>query len=227
MTAFVLLPGMDGTGKLFDAFVAALGADHQITVVSYPSDASLGYGELEAVARAALPVDRRYVLLAESFGPHRNIDCCLETARARGAGVVLHFCALAISLRALDATLGARSARLACAGNTGRVDAARAPCDVGAAQRCRSGARSSSASRVEAASRRVACDRRSPAVGVHPSAHAAGDRRRPDWRAASLGIAAALPQPQIQDLDAPHFLLQVQPRAAAEAVLAFASPLTD
>lgn len=65
----VLLPGMDGTASLFAPFVAALGSEFQIVRVVYPNVGALGYSELEAVARAALPVGP-YVLLGESFsGP--------------------------------------------------------------------------------------------------------------------------------------------------------------
>src|SRR5687768_1455482 len=66
----VLLPGMDGTGLLFADFVAALGAQVETQVLRYPPDEILGYAELEARVRAALPTDRPLVLLGESFsGP--------------------------------------------------------------------------------------------------------------------------------------------------------------
>lgn len=66
----VLLPGLDGTGKLFSELVRALGSDIDAQIVSYPVDRPLGYAELEALVRAALPADRRFVVLGESFsGP--------------------------------------------------------------------------------------------------------------------------------------------------------------
>ena len=66
----VLLPGLDGTGKLFSGFVRALGSDIDAQIVSYPVDQPLGYAELETLVRAALPADRRFVVLGESFsGP--------------------------------------------------------------------------------------------------------------------------------------------------------------
>ena len=65
-----MLPGLDGTGKLFAEFIHKLNSDAQVQVVAFPRDEPLGYAELEALARAALPTDRRYCLLAESFsGP--------------------------------------------------------------------------------------------------------------------------------------------------------------
>jgi pimeloyl-[acyl-carrier protein] methyl ester esterase len=68
--ALVLLPGLDGTGMLFLAFVEALKPRVETRIVAYPVDRLLGYAELEVLVRAALPTDRRFVVLAESFsGP--------------------------------------------------------------------------------------------------------------------------------------------------------------
>jgi pimeloyl-ACP methyl ester carboxylesterase len=65
----VLLPGLDGTGKLFANFLKALDLTLSPQVVPYPPDVPLGYDELEALVRAALP-RRPFVLLGESFsGP--------------------------------------------------------------------------------------------------------------------------------------------------------------
>jgi hypothetical protein len=48
MVTLILLPGLDGTGTLFDAFVAALGTEFNVKVVSYPTTEPLDYSELEA-----------------------------------------------------------------------------------------------------------------------------------------------------------------------------------
>jgi pimeloyl-ACP methyl ester carboxylesterase len=70
MVALVLLPGLDGTGLLFKDFVASLGSDIEVIVATYPPDIALDYSELESVARAFMPHDRPYFVLAESFsGP--------------------------------------------------------------------------------------------------------------------------------------------------------------
>jgi pimeloyl-ACP methyl ester carboxylesterase len=59
---------MDGTGVLFERFVAELKASAIIVV--YPMDQPLGYAELEQLVLASLPKDEPYVLLGESFsGP--------------------------------------------------------------------------------------------------------------------------------------------------------------
>jgi pimeloyl-ACP methyl ester carboxylesterase len=70
LPALVLLPGLDGTGKLFSDFVQVLGPEVSSQIVAYPKDDALGYAQLEALARAALPCDRPFVVLGESFsGP--------------------------------------------------------------------------------------------------------------------------------------------------------------
>jgi pimeloyl-ACP methyl ester carboxylesterase len=70
MLTLVLLPGMDGTGALFDPFVAEFGEEFRVKVVRYPGTEPMGYAELESLARAALPTDGPFVLLGESFsGP--------------------------------------------------------------------------------------------------------------------------------------------------------------
>jgi pimeloyl-ACP methyl ester carboxylesterase len=66
----VLLPGLDGTGKLFANFLKALDLSVKTLVVSYPPEIPLGYDELELLVRAALPSHEPFVLLGESFsGP--------------------------------------------------------------------------------------------------------------------------------------------------------------
>ncbi len=66
----ILLPGLDGTGKLFANFVRALGGDIDTRIIVYPTDQPLGYEDLERRVRAELPHDRPFVLLGESFsGP--------------------------------------------------------------------------------------------------------------------------------------------------------------
>ncbi len=66
----VLLPGMDGSGLLFDSLIAALGERFQICRIAYPAEEALAYPELEEIARRALPVDGEFILLGESFsGP--------------------------------------------------------------------------------------------------------------------------------------------------------------
>jgi len=70
MITIVLLPGMDGTGIFFEDFAAVLHREFKPVIVRYPNDPSLGYAELEPIARAAIPRDEPFLILGESFsGP--------------------------------------------------------------------------------------------------------------------------------------------------------------
>jgi sigma-B regulation protein RsbQ len=67
---WVLLPGLDGTGRLFEPFLRVLPDGIHPIVVSYPTDRHPGYETLATHARQSLPTDSDYVLVAESFsGP--------------------------------------------------------------------------------------------------------------------------------------------------------------
>ena len=67
--SLVLLPGLDGTGKLFGPLLEELPSDIQPIVVRYPAE-PLGYRALKALVLDLLPSDKPFVLLAESFsGP--------------------------------------------------------------------------------------------------------------------------------------------------------------
>jgi pimeloyl-[acyl-carrier protein] methyl ester esterase len=58
---------MDGTGELFESFIVALKDEFNLRIVTYPVDGTLGYGELEAIARTLVPLHEPYVILGESF----------------------------------------------------------------------------------------------------------------------------------------------------------------
>jgi len=65
---WVLLPGLDGTGRLFAPFLERLGGEQPVQVVSYPADDVLNYDAL--VDRVAMELPEQCVLIAESFsGP--------------------------------------------------------------------------------------------------------------------------------------------------------------
>jgi pimeloyl-ACP methyl ester carboxylesterase len=65
----VLLPGLDGTGDLFEPLLTRLDTSLSAVVVRYPLE-PLDYEALTSIARRALPATGEYVLLGESFsGP--------------------------------------------------------------------------------------------------------------------------------------------------------------
>ncbi|MFO1528788.1 MAG: alpha/beta hydrolase [Kiritimatiellia bacterium] len=66
----VLLPGLDGTGDLFEPLLRALAGECPCVVIRYPTDQPLDYPALEALVRRELPTGEPFVLLGESFsGP--------------------------------------------------------------------------------------------------------------------------------------------------------------
>jgi pimeloyl-[acyl-carrier protein] methyl ester esterase len=62
----VLLPGLDGTGRLFAPLLAALPKDIRTNVVSYPANELLDLPALASLVQRQMPVGKS-VLLAESF----------------------------------------------------------------------------------------------------------------------------------------------------------------
>jgi len=65
----VLLPGLDGTGKLFAPLIKALPNSIDIQVITYPLNKKQSYNELIQYVKQNLPTED-FVLLAESFsGP--------------------------------------------------------------------------------------------------------------------------------------------------------------
>lgn len=70
MPTLILLPGMDGTGRLFGPLIEAFGERVKTQVVTYPKDSTEDYPSLITRVRAELPKTGDYVLLGESFsGP--------------------------------------------------------------------------------------------------------------------------------------------------------------
>ncbi len=65
-----LLPGFDGTEKLWDPFIARLPVEQNYTLITYPTAIPLTFQELIETAEAQIPVTSPVVLLALSFsGP--------------------------------------------------------------------------------------------------------------------------------------------------------------
>jgi pimeloyl-ACP methyl ester carboxylesterase len=81
----VLLPGLDGTGDLFEEFVARTPAGWTTQVVRYPRDQVLDYDSLVGFVRDRLPADDELILLGESFsGPVAITLAATELPALRG-----------------------------------------------------------------------------------------------------------------------------------------------
>lgn len=93
MLSLLLLPGMDGTGLLFERFVEALAArtgqpmnlTMDVRIMRYPGDRMQGYEDLVALAQAALPPQGDIVVLGESFsGPVAIALAARSAPRVKG-----------------------------------------------------------------------------------------------------------------------------------------------
>jgi len=84
----VLLPGMDGTGTLYESFIAALGPGYCVKIVRYPTTEALGYSELEAIARTAIPSEGSFIILGESFSGPIAVSLA-ATCSSRLKGLIL------------------------------------------------------------------------------------------------------------------------------------------
>ena len=64
----VLLPGLDGTGLLFEPLCRALSSAVQTTILDYPRGRETSYDELAAQIGPKLPTAEPFMLLGESYG---------------------------------------------------------------------------------------------------------------------------------------------------------------
>jgi hypothetical protein len=74
LPSLVLLPGLDGTGRLFSEFVRVMGSEIDAQIVAYPKDEPLGY----AVDYDTAPKAR----LVEIDGPHLLLQTCPQECAA-------------------------------------------------------------------------------------------------------------------------------------------------
>jgi pimeloyl-ACP methyl ester carboxylesterase len=228
MVALVLLPGMDGTSELREEFVAALGPTIEATVVSYPTDHAMGYPELESFVRSRLPVSHPYVLLGESFsGP---IAISIAGSCPPGLRALILCGSFVRNPRPILGLLGWLLAlfpfkyvpvRLLSPMLLGRF--ASAPLHA-ALQWALAGVSAATLRARAAAVLRADVSAALPKIRV-PVLYlrAAEDRLVP--RSCADEIARGAPQTQVTDLEAPHFMLEATPAAAAEVVKEFVHAL--
>lgn len=222
LTTLVLLPGMDGTGQLFEPFVACLPSGISAKVVSYPAHEKLGYEALVEHVLHLLPRNEPFALLGESYSgpiavavaarsaPVALILACSFITNPRPALAPLR--PLLAWLPAPGRWLGPLSAALMGRHATPALrqvlaHAIRAvPADV-----LRHRAASVLSVDVTPALASVQC----PVLYLQ-----AGEDRVVPPRCANE-VVRAKPGVTVTRLDGPHFLLQTKPAAAADAVAAF------
>jgi pimeloyl-ACP methyl ester carboxylesterase len=218
----VLLPGLDGTGDLFAPFVAAL-PGVEAHVVRYP-DRVMDYAAHEEVARHALPRDRNYVLLAESFsGPIGISITASRPAHLRGLVLCASFASNPLPV------FGALS------GLMRKLPSARVPPALAApwlySGRSTPEQRRAHAAAISKTSPRtlnarvaalLAVDRRAELRRIEvPVLYLRAMKDRLVGSRCWQDIRAARPQAELAEFDAPHFLLQTEPVACAARVKEF------
>lgn len=222
----VLLPGLDGTGDLFNGFIREMPCGLEVRAIRYPNDAALSYAELmPLIARAVAGVDS-YVLLAESF----STPLAIQFAAANPPGMkALALCAgfatsplrgLPRAIAVLLAPILFRIPRLKSLDQVFLVGPDAPPYLLAAVQAATASVGADVlASRLRAL---LKCDTLAELKQVRmPMLYlqAASDRLVParcfeEMKRVSQEIA-------IRVIDGPHFLLQREPKQAADVVAAF------
>lgn len=221
----VLLPGMDGTGLLFQPFIEAMAATGDVTVypVIYPTRDALGYAALTELAFSALPPTGPLVILGESFSGPIAVALAARCAdRVRGLILCCSFVRnprprwLWISLL-LRAPLPAPPVALIARALFGRHATA--------------GVRTRLAQALDSVTPSVLRSRLVAVASVDASATLAAMRTPLLYLRAhedQLVPPSALawvkhlrPDARVAEFDAPHALLQTCPVEVAEAVTAF------
>jgi pimeloyl-ACP methyl ester carboxylesterase len=220
----VLLPGMDGTGTLFEPFVAALAGEFDVSVVAYPPNEPLGYSELELVARASLPVAGPYVIVGESFsGP---IAISLAASGASNLKALVLCCTFVSNPRpTLSAALplvGILPVSLAPVAALSHLLLGRfstRTLRLALVQSLKQVSPSALRARLKAVLSVNVSEKLSTVRVPVLYLRAAQDRVVPP--SASAEVSALRPGAEVVELEAPHFLLQTVPAEAARVVGAF------
>ncbi len=221
----LLLPGLDGSGRLFAPLLAAGPRGFAPVPISFPPDQALGYAELAGLVRPLLP-RRRFVLLAESFsGP-----LAVRLAAERPRGLAALILAATFLHRPLDALLhpvrGLVGARLFGVPLPAPVirhfmagpDAPDAI--VAEVQRAVSAVRADVLAHRSSEALRV--DAREALAGVEvPILFLAPTRDRLIRRDAHEDVSALRPDAEIALVDAPHMILQRSPHASLARIEEF------
>lgn len=220
MTALVILPGLDGTGRLLDAFCARLGRSGVAAeAIAYPTDVAMGYAELDACVRPRLPTNGPFVLLGESFSgplalriaadpPPGLVGLALSTTFARSPVPV------PASLAGLLRFAPARPPMALLSWSLlGRWSDPRLCAELATALRT-----------VAPEVLRVDVSALLPAVRM-PVLHLVARRDRLLTHGAAAALARGLPQCRTVAVDGPHLLLQTVPEPCLRALQAFLADL--
>ena len=71
----LMLPGLDGSGKLFRPLLQVLSSHLKSQVIPYPADRVLSYDALVPFVQRTFPRGEPFILLGESFGGPLSLKC--------------------------------------------------------------------------------------------------------------------------------------------------------
>jgi pimeloyl-ACP methyl ester carboxylesterase len=217
-----LLPGLEGTGRLFSRFLQAATGALELRPLAYPTDRFLGYAALEELVAGRLSRDRPFALLGESFsgplalriaarGPAGLVGVVLAATFHRRPAAPAFGALRRLSPLFFRVPLPAHAVRLLLAGGDAPDDLV---AEVQAAVASVSGrvmaARAREALRADATAALEAC----PA----PILFLGGREDRLLRSALPIEVRALRPDAEIRMLDAPHLVLQRRPREAMAIV---------
>ena len=225
MIEVVILPGLDGTASMLQAFCGSLQARGvPARAIGYPTQRPLDYAGLEPFVRAQLPKNSGFVLLGESFsGPLAIRIAAHPPAGLRGLVLSTTFARAPVpSLRALAGLTRFAPTRLPMAllswGLLGRWAQPRIEASLHDAL----GEVAPVVLRARAAAA-LTVDVTPLLPRLHvPVFHLVATHDRLLAPAAARRLSAGLPHCRTEAVAGPHLLLQAAPEACADRVAAFA-----
>jgi len=215
----LLLPGLDGTGHLFNRLVVALEPSARAQIVRYPGDRFLRYDELADLVRAQAPVEP-YAIVAESFsGPIAALVASHKPKALRGIILFASFVAppaprilrgapLALLVRF---GLSAGLVRLFLLESTTGPDIVTDTLDV---------IRTVSPALLAARLRQVLCTDASRALRSCsvPVVYVVGANDKLLGKRGFRGVRSAIPDIEVVTLEGPHLLLQARSQECATVI---------
>ena len=223
---WVLLPGLDGTGRLFEPLLRVLPPEYRPRVVSYPTDRFLGYEELALHAQQSLPADSGCILVAESFsGPIAAIIAGKLPPALRAVVFVASFAwsPLPRVFRWLSPAVRPLVVWPVRSRMVLRTLLVGWDCQPEILELVHSVVRSVPSAILAERLRLILASRQrwAPDNLDVPVLYLAGGRDRLVWKSGVRTIQVLKPDAAIVQLDAPHLLLQTKPRETLEAIQEF------
>lgn len=226
----VLLPGLDGTGKLFADFVQALPAAFETETVRLPENGNFTYSELTFFLRTVTRDSSPFVLVAESYSTPFAIQyAAMNPPNLRGMVLCAGFAKSPI--RGWRRFVYSFLTPLALHATLSRLFATYFLVGLGAPHALAAAVRSTVSSLApKLLSSRIheiaVCDAREQLGQIQVPIlylQALRDRLVPPGCLAEIRLMK--PQTAVVAIDGPHLLLQREPRKAADAIAQFVQKL--